>query len=60
MEGSEELFEHSPMLLEDAQPFMGSDIASQVEKGSDLHGVQLSGIVGPPAAAYCQVGSSDE
>ncbi|PIO11721.1 hypothetical protein AB205_0076590 [Aquarana catesbeiana] len=64
-----ELFDHSVgyMLLEDAQRLEGSDGGSQVEKGSNVSlergGAQEGQETGshvPPAAAYCQVCSSDE
>ncbi|PIO33718.1 hypothetical protein AB205_0109420, partial [Aquarana catesbeiana] len=68
-EVSPELFDHSVgyMLLEDAQQFEGSDVGFQVEEGSNVSlergGAtegQETGSHVPPAAAYCQVYSSDE
>ncbi|PIO38957.1 hypothetical protein AB205_0122110, partial [Aquarana catesbeiana] len=69
MEESPELFKHSVgyMLQEDAQRFEGSDDGTQVEEGSNViperGGAQEGQETGshvPPAAAYCQVCSSDE
>ncbi|PIO14886.1 hypothetical protein AB205_0202070 [Aquarana catesbeiana] len=68
-EESPELFDHSVgyMLQEDAQRFEGSDDGTQVEEGSNMSlergGAQEGQETGshvPPAAAYCQVCSSDE
>ncbi|PIO14925.1 hypothetical protein AB205_0174790, partial [Aquarana catesbeiana] len=66
---SPELFNHSVgyMLQEDAQRFEGSDDGTQIEEGSNVsqerggaqEGQQTGSHV-PPAAAYCQVCSSDE
>ncbi|PIO34747.1 hypothetical protein AB205_0194040, partial [Aquarana catesbeiana] len=68
-EESPELFDHSVgyMLQEDAQRFEGSNDGTQIEKGSNVsperggaqEGQQTGSHV-PPAAAYCQVCSSDE
>ncbi|PIO14926.1 hypothetical protein AB205_0174790, partial [Aquarana catesbeiana] len=68
-EESPELFNHSVgyMLQEDAQRFEGSDDGTQIEEGSNVsqerggaqEGQQTGSHV-PPAAAYCQVCSSDE
>ena len=64
-----ELFDHSVgyMLQEDVQRFEGSDDGTQVEEGSNVSlergGAQEGQETGshvPPAAAYCQVCSSDE
>ncbi|PIO13001.1 hypothetical protein AB205_0044590, partial [Aquarana catesbeiana] len=69
MEESPELFDHNVRykLLEDAQRFEGSDVGSQVEEGSNVslerwvaQEGQETGSHVPPAAAYCQVCSSDE
>ncbi|PIO09829.1 hypothetical protein AB205_0160480, partial [Aquarana catesbeiana] len=66
---SPELFDYSIgyMLLEDAQRFEGSNVVSQVEKGSNVSlerggegEGQETGSHVPPAAAFCQVCSSDE
>ncbi|PIO29600.1 hypothetical protein AB205_0146400, partial [Aquarana catesbeiana] len=68
-EESPELFDHSVgyMLQEDAQRFEGSDDGTQLEEGSNMsperggaQEAQQSGSHVPPAAAYCQVCSSDE
>ncbi|PIO11155.1 hypothetical protein AB205_0077800, partial [Aquarana catesbeiana] len=68
-EESPELFDHSVgyMLQEDAQSFEGFDDDTQLEEGSNVsperRGAQegqQSGSHVPPAAAYCQVCSSDE
>ncbi|PIO15063.1 hypothetical protein AB205_0046560, partial [Aquarana catesbeiana] len=65
-EESPELFDHSVwyMLQEYAQHFEGSDDVTQLEEGSNVTGGaqegQQSGSHVPPAAAYCQVCSSDE
>ncbi|PIO16386.1 hypothetical protein AB205_0099950, partial [Aquarana catesbeiana] len=68
-EKSPKLFNHSVryMLLEDAQRFEGSHVGSQVEEESNLSlergGAtegQETGSHVPPAAAYCQVCSSEE
>ncbi|PIO24166.1 hypothetical protein AB205_0192300, partial [Aquarana catesbeiana] len=68
-EESPELFEHSVgyMLQEDAQHFEGSNDGTQLEEGSNVSpergGAQdgkQSGSHVPPAAAYCQLCSSDE
>ncbi|PIN99568.1 hypothetical protein AB205_0188900, partial [Aquarana catesbeiana] len=68
-EESPELFDHcvGHMLQEDAQRFEGSDDHTQLEEGSnvspergDAQEGQLSGSHVPPAAAYCQLCSSDE
>ncbi|PIO23113.1 hypothetical protein AB205_0139170 [Aquarana catesbeiana] len=68
-EESLELFDHSVgcMLQEDAQRFEGSDDGTQLEEGSNVSPErggaqerQQSGSHVPPAAAYCQVCSSDE
>ncbi|PIO26436.1 hypothetical protein AB205_0152530 [Aquarana catesbeiana] len=69
MEESPKLFDHSVryMLMKDAQRFEGSDVASQVEernnvsleRGGAQEGLETGSHV-PPAAAYCQVCSSDE
>ncbi|PIO05118.1 hypothetical protein AB205_0181340, partial [Aquarana catesbeiana] len=65
---SPELFDHSVgyMLQEDSQHFEGSD-GTQLEEGSNVRPErggaqegQQSGSHVPPAAAYCQVCSSDE
>ncbi|PIO26437.1 hypothetical protein AB205_0152530 [Aquarana catesbeiana] len=66
---SPKLFDHSVryMLMKDAQRFEGSDVASQVEernnvsleRGGAQEGLETGSHV-PPAAAYCQVCSSDE
>ncbi|PIO11301.1 hypothetical protein AB205_0066730 [Aquarana catesbeiana] len=66
---SPELFDHSVryMLQEDVQQIEGSDDGTRVEEGSNVSlergGVQEGQETGshvPPAAAYCQVCSSDE
>ncbi|PIO26448.1 hypothetical protein AB205_0016550, partial [Aquarana catesbeiana] len=66
---SPKLFDHSVgyMLQEDAQRFEGSNDGIQVEEGSNVSleggGAQEGQETGshvPPAAAYCQVCSSDE
>ncbi|PIO23473.1 hypothetical protein AB205_0165810, partial [Aquarana catesbeiana] len=66
---SPELFDHSVgyMLQEDAQHFKGSDDGTQIEEGSNVSPErggaqegQQSGSHVPPAAAYCQLCSSDE
>ncbi|PIO35356.1 hypothetical protein AB205_0147830, partial [Aquarana catesbeiana] len=66
---SPELFDHSVgyMLQEDAQHFEGSDDGTQLEEGSNVSPErggaqegQQSGSHVPPAAAYCQVCSSNE
>ncbi|PIO24331.1 hypothetical protein AB205_0174750 [Aquarana catesbeiana] len=68
-EESPELFDHSVkyMLQEDAQRFEGSDDGTQLEEGSNVSPKrggaqegQQSGSHVPPAAAYCQLCSSDE
>ncbi|PIO11987.1 hypothetical protein AB205_0008720 [Aquarana catesbeiana] len=68
-EESPELFDHrvGNMLLEDVQRFEGSEVGSQVEEGSNVslerggsQEGQETGSHVPPAAAYCQVCSSDE
>ncbi|PIO09523.1 hypothetical protein AB205_0113770, partial [Aquarana catesbeiana] len=68
-EESPELFDHSVgyMLQEDAQHFEGSNDGTQLEEGSyvspERGGAQegqQSGSHVPPAAAYCQLCSSDE
>uniref|UniRef100_A0A8C5MJE2 BED-type domain-containing protein n=1 Tax=Leptobrachium leishanense TaxID=445787 RepID=A0A8C5MJE2_9ANUR len=70
-EESAELFDYneSDMLLEDAQQVQCSDSISEVEEGSIINleeggasdDTQITGThVAPAAAAYCQVGSSDE
>uniref|UniRef100_A0A8C5LXF4 BED-type domain-containing protein n=1 Tax=Leptobrachium leishanense TaxID=445787 RepID=A0A8C5LXF4_9ANUR len=70
-EESAELFDYneSDMLLEDAQQLQCSDSISEVEQGSIINleeggasdDTQITGThVAPAAAAYCQVGSSDE
>ncbi|PIO12938.1 hypothetical protein AB205_0032560, partial [Aquarana catesbeiana] len=68
-EESLELFDHSVgyMLQEDAQRLEGSDDDTELDEGSnvstDRRGAQegqQSGSHAPPAAAYCQVCSSDE
>uniref|UniRef100_A0A8C5LLE5 BED-type domain-containing protein n=1 Tax=Leptobrachium leishanense TaxID=445787 RepID=A0A8C5LLE5_9ANUR len=70
-EESAELFDYndSDMLLEDAQQLQRSDSISEVEQGSIINleewvasdDTQITGThVAPAAAAYCQVGSSDE
>ncbi|PIO09079.1 hypothetical protein AB205_0200090, partial [Aquarana catesbeiana] len=68
-EESLELFDHSVgyMLQEDAQRFKGSDDGTQLEENSNVspnrggaQEGQQSGSHVPPAAAYCQVCSSDE
>ncbi|PIO11154.1 hypothetical protein AB205_0103420, partial [Aquarana catesbeiana] len=68
-EKSPELFDHSVgyMLLVDVQQFEGSYVSSQVEEGSNVslerEGAQKGQKTGshvPPAAAYCQVCSSEE
>ncbi|PIO40764.1 hypothetical protein AB205_0020230, partial [Aquarana catesbeiana] len=68
-EESPELFAHSVgyMLQQDAQRFEGSDDGTQLEEGSNVSPErgsaqegQQSGSHVPPAAAYCQVCSSDE
>uniref|UniRef100_A0A8C5MLY9 BED-type domain-containing protein n=1 Tax=Leptobrachium leishanense TaxID=445787 RepID=A0A8C5MLY9_9ANUR len=70
-EESAELFDYneSDMLLEDAQQVQCSDSISEVEQGSIINleeggasdDTQITGThVAPAAAAYCQVGSSDE
>uniref|UniRef100_A0A8C5QYP1 BED-type domain-containing protein n=1 Tax=Leptobrachium leishanense TaxID=445787 RepID=A0A8C5QYP1_9ANUR len=70
-EESAELFNYndSDMLLEDAQQVQCSDSISEVEEGSiinleegdAINDTQITGThVAPAAAAYCQVGSSDE
>uniref|UniRef100_A0A8C5LV92 BED-type domain-containing protein n=1 Tax=Leptobrachium leishanense TaxID=445787 RepID=A0A8C5LV92_9ANUR len=70
-EESAELFDYneSDMLLEDAQQVQCSDSISEVEEGSIINleeggasdDTQITGThVAPEAAAYCQVGSSDE
>ncbi|PIO16248.1 hypothetical protein AB205_0186860, partial [Aquarana catesbeiana] len=66
---SPELFDHSVgyMLQADAQRFEGSNDGTQVEEGSNVslerggaQEGQESGSHVPPAAAYCQVCSSDK
>ncbi|PIO29727.1 hypothetical protein AB205_0144920 [Aquarana catesbeiana] len=66
---SPELFDHSVgyMLQEDAQHFEGSNDGTQIEEGSNVSPErggaqerQQTGSHVPPAAAYCQVCSSDE
>ncbi|PIO13777.1 hypothetical protein AB205_0167380 [Aquarana catesbeiana] len=68
-EESPELFDHSVgyMLQEDAQRFEGSNDGTQLEEGSNVSPErggaqegQQSGSHVPPAAAYCQLCSSDE
>uniref|UniRef100_A0A8C5PDV0 BED-type domain-containing protein n=1 Tax=Leptobrachium leishanense TaxID=445787 RepID=A0A8C5PDV0_9ANUR len=70
-EESAEVFDYneSDMLLEDAQQVQCSDSISEVEQGSIINleeggasdDTQITGThVAPAAAAYCQVGSSDE
>uniref|UniRef100_A0A8C5Q2H0 BED-type domain-containing protein n=1 Tax=Leptobrachium leishanense TaxID=445787 RepID=A0A8C5Q2H0_9ANUR len=70
-EESAELFDfnESDMLLEDAQQVQCSDSISEVEQGSIINleeggasdDTPITGThVAPAAAAYCQVGSSDE
>ncbi|PIO16249.1 hypothetical protein AB205_0186860, partial [Aquarana catesbeiana] len=68
-EESPELFDHSVgyMLQADAQRFEGSNDGTQVEEGSNVslerggaQEGQESGSHVPPAAAYCQVCSSDK
>ncbi|PIO12570.1 hypothetical protein AB205_0143540 [Aquarana catesbeiana] len=68
-EESPELFDHSVgyMLQEDAQCFEGFDDGTQLEEGSNVSPErggaqegQQSGSHVPPAAAYCQLCSSDE
>ncbi|PIO29726.1 hypothetical protein AB205_0144920 [Aquarana catesbeiana] len=68
-EESPELFDHSVgyMLQEDAQHFEGSNDGTQIEEGSNVSPErggaqerQQTGSHVPPAAAYCQVCSSDE
>ncbi|PIO40525.1 hypothetical protein AB205_0186310 [Aquarana catesbeiana] len=68
-EESPELFDHSVgyILQEDAQGFEGSDDGTQLEEGRNVSTErggaqegQQSGIHVPPAAAYCQLCSSDE
>ncbi|PIO31613.1 hypothetical protein AB205_0072090, partial [Aquarana catesbeiana] len=68
-EESPELCDHSVgyMLQEDAQRFEGSDDGTHLEEGSKVSPErggaqegQQSGSHVPPAAAYCQVCSSDE
>ncbi|PIO12694.1 hypothetical protein AB205_0099370, partial [Aquarana catesbeiana] len=68
-EESLELFDHSVgyMLQEDAKRFEGSDDGTQIGEGSNMsperggaqEGQQTGSHV-PPAAAYCQICSSDE
>ncbi|PIO28757.1 hypothetical protein AB205_0084030, partial [Aquarana catesbeiana] len=68
-EESPELFDHNVgyMLQADAQCFEGSDDGTQIKEGSNVsperggaqEGQQTGSHV-PPAAAYCQVCSSDE
>ncbi|PIO11841.1 hypothetical protein AB205_0013150 [Aquarana catesbeiana] len=64
-----ELFDHSVgyMLQEDAQRLEGSDDDTELDEGSNMsmdrgcaQEGQQSGSHAPPAAAYCQVCSSDE
>ncbi|PIN97945.1 hypothetical protein AB205_0020530, partial [Aquarana catesbeiana] len=66
---SPKLFDHSDgyMLQKDAQRFEGSDDGTQFEEGSNVSLERRSAQEGqetgshvPPAAAYCQVCSSDE
>ncbi|PIN95484.1 hypothetical protein AB205_0146300, partial [Aquarana catesbeiana] len=68
-EESPELFDHSVgyILQEDAQHFEGSNDGTQLEEGSNVSPErggaeegQQSGSHVPPAAAYCQLCSSDE
>ncbi|PIN97946.1 hypothetical protein AB205_0020530 [Aquarana catesbeiana] len=68
-EESPKLFDHSDgyMLQKDAQRFEGSDDGTQFEEGSNVSLERRSAQEGqetgshvPPAAAYCQVCSSDE
>ncbi|PIO14627.1 hypothetical protein AB205_0206180, partial [Aquarana catesbeiana] len=68
-EESPEPFDHSVgyMLQEDAQHFEGCDDGTQLEEGSNMspdrggaQEGQQSGSHVPPAAAYCQLCSSDE